>query len=231
MKRTRIVQLVATGFVLAFSHAAGAADGEALFKQCKSCHQIGEGAKNRVGPQLNEIFDRRAAGVEGFKYSKSMTRAGNDGLTWTATTLDAYIENPKALISGTRMSYKGMKDPEDRAALLEFLRTYTASPADIPESAPTAEGIDHSVDPTILAIQGDPEYGAYLSSECVTCHQIDGGDKGIPSITFWPEEDFVVAMHAYRSKIRPHPVMQMITSRLSDEEIAALAAYFKDPEQ
>jgi cytochrome c len=69
-----------------------------------------------------------------------------------------------------------------------------------------------------------------LASECSTCHQSSGGDDGIPSITQWPDEDFVVAMHAYKRKIRPHPVMQMMAGRLTDEEIAALAAYFKNLE-
>ncbi|WP_168199178.1 c-type cytochrome [Pseudorhodobacter turbinis] len=73
---------------------------------------------------------------------------------------------------------------------------------------------------------GDPEYGAYLSAECATCHQRDGSFDGIPSITNWPEEDFMAAMFAYRAKQRPHPVMQMLAARLSDEEIAALAAYY-----
>ena len=77
---------------------------------------------------------------------------------------------------------------------------------------------------------GDPDYGEYLASECKTCHQQSGADDGIPSITHWPEEDFVVAMHAYKQKVRPHPVMQMMAGRLTDEEIAALAAYFKDLE-
>jgi cytochrome c len=80
--------------------------------------------------------------------------------------------------------------------------------------------------PEILAIEGDLAYGEYLSAECTTCHQVNGTDDGIPSITGWPDEDFVVAMHAYKEKIRPHPVMQMMASRLSNEEIAALAAYF-----
>jgi cytochrome c len=80
----------------------------------------------------------------------------------------------------------------------------------------------------VLAIVGDPAYGEYLSSECSTCHQRNGSDQGIPSVTGWPTEDFVVAMHAYKEKIRPHPVMQMMAGRLSDEEIAALAAYFAD---
>ncbi|MFN4130528.1 MAG: c-type cytochrome [Paracoccaceae bacterium] len=201
--------------------------GAALFDgQCKVCHQIGMGATNRVGPVLSNIFGRRAGTVPGFPYSKSITRMGNDGLTWTLQTLDAYIENPKALMSGTRMNYRGMSDATDRADLMAFLRDYSDQPANIPEAEPTARKTEPDLDPSILALEGDPEYGAYLSSECSTCHRRDGADEGIPSITQWPAEDFVVAMHAYKSKLRPHPVMQMMAGRLSNDEIAALAAYF-----
>ncbi|WP_248304728.1 c-type cytochrome [Breoghania sp. L-A4] len=73
---------------------------------------------------------------------------------------------------------------------------------------------------------GDPEYGAYLASECVTCHQASGADDGIPSITNWPPDEFTRALHAYKNKTRDNPVMQLIASSLSDEQIAALAAYF-----
>lgn len=119
-----------------------------------------------------------------------------------------------------------MKDADDRRDLIAFLRGYSASPADIPESAPTAAARDPELDPAILAIEGDPAYGEYLASECVTCHQAGGADDGIPSIVGWPVEDFVTAMHAYKSEHRPHPVMRMIAGRLSEEEIAGLAAYF-----
>tara|TARA_R110002124_G_scaffold194858_2_gene361883 strand:+ start:754 stop:1416 length:663 start_codon:yes stop_codon:yes gene_type:complete len=205
-----------------------AENGQKVFRKCTSCHQVGADAKDRVGPQLNGIFGRAAGAIEGYKYSKSMRRAGDDGLIWTLETLDAYIENPKALVSKTRMNFRGLDDPQDRADLLAFLRDYSDNPADIPEAEPTAEA--HMLDPAILAIEGDAEYGAYLAGECTTCHQGDGADRGIPSITHWPTEDFVVAMHAYKSKLRPHPVMQMMAGRLADEEIAALAAYFKDLE-
>lgn len=213
--------------------SAGAEDigdaerGATLFaRQCAACHQIGEGAVNRVGPKLNRLFGRRAGSVPDFTYSKSLARMGADGLTWTLETLDAYIENPKALVSGTRMNYRGMKDPESRTALLAFLRDWSDSPQNIPESEPTARKTDPDLSPQILALEGDPDYGEYLASECQTCHQVDGSDQGIPSITSWPTEDFVVAMHAYKQKLRPHPVMQMMASRLNNEEIAALAAYF-----
>lgn len=204
--------------------------GADVFKKCTSCHQIGEGAENRVGPHLNGIFGRAAGSVAGAKYSKSMARAGDDGLIWTEKTLDAYIENPKALVSKTRMSFRGIADVEERSHLLAFLRAYSDDPSNIPEAEPTATGTNHDLDPAILAIQGDPEYGEYLASECKTCHQISGANDGIPGISGWPTDDFAVAMHSYKRKLRPHPVMQMMAGRLSDEEIAALAAYFRDLE-
>ena len=215
------------------AHAAEFGDperGAKVWKKCKSCHKVGEGAGNGVGPHLNEVFGRKAGSVEGFRYSKGMLREGADGLTWTPDKLDVYLENPKSLVSKTRMNFRGLEKPEDRADVLAYLRQFSANPQDIPESAPTAAASDPDVDAAILAIAGDRDYGEYLSSECTTCHQATGADKGIPSITGWPIEDFVVAMHAYKVKHRPHPVMQMMASRLSDEEIASLAVYFEGVE-
>ncbi|WP_299614963.1 c-type cytochrome [uncultured Tateyamaria sp.] len=204
--------------------------GEKVFQQCKGCHQVGAGAKHRSGPHLNGLFGRKAAGLDDFRYSKSFQRAGAGGLEWHADTLDVFLENPRAMASGTRMSFRGIKNADDRANLIVYLRTFSDDPANIPEADPTAQALDHDLDPAILALKGDPEYGEYLSGECTTCHQAAGGDDGIPSITLWPEDQFVVAMHAYKNKQRNHPVMQMIAGRLADDEIAALAAYFKDLE-
>ncbi len=200
--------------------------GGELFRQCSGCHQVGADARNGIGPHLNEVFGRRAGSVEDFRYSRSMERAGAKGLEWHLDTLSVFLERPRQIVPGTRMSFRGFDDADDRADVLAYLRSFSASPANIPEADPTATGKDHDVDPSILSIQGDVEYGAYLSSECTTCHQTGGEDKGIPSIVLWQEEDFVVTMHAYKSKRREHPVMNMIAGRLGDEEIAALAAYF-----
>lgn len=207
------------------------ARGETLFRQCKACHQVGPGASDRVGPHLNNLFGRRAGSHEGFPYSRDMIRAAAAGLEWHADTLHIYLENPKNLVSGTRMSFDGLSDARDRTDLLAYLRRFSADPSNIPEADPTATATDHTVAPEILAIVGDPDYGEYLSTECTTCHRADGGDSGIPSITLWPEEDFVIAMHAYKNEYRAHPVMQMIAGRLSDDEIAALAAYFGSLDQ
>jgi cytochrome c len=235
-RRRRAPSAAAALLLFALAAPAGRAEelgdadrGADLWAQCAACHQIGEGAAHRTGPHLNDLFGRRLGGLADYaRYSPGLLRAGADGLTWTAETLDAYLANPRALVTGTRMSFAGIDAPEDRADLVAFLRAYSASPADIPEAAPTARPADpdHPLDPAILAIRGDPAYGAYLSGECTACHRRDGETAGIPSITGWPEEDFVVAMHAYKNNLRRNPAMNMMASRLSDEEIAALAAYF-----
>lgn len=204
-----------------------AAHGATLFhQQCAACHQIGPQAEHRIGPALGGLYGRRAGSAPDYAYSKSMARMGADGLTWTRETLDSYLANPKSLVSGTKMAFDGLADPAERHAVLAYLRVYSDQPRDIPEAEPTALNTPPDLAPEILAIQGDPDYGAYLSSECSTCHQRDGSDQGIPSITQWPVADFVAAMHAYKAKLRPHPVMQMMAGRLSNDEIAALAAYF-----
>ncbi len=201
--------------------------GEVIYRRCSGCHEVGAGADNGIGPELNGIFGRAAASEKhGYAYSKGLKRMGADGLIWEFATLDAYIENPKALVSGTRMNFPGLKNPQDRADVLAYLRSFSDMPQNIPESSPTAFAPEVTLPPEVLAIVGDRDYGEYLASECLTCHQTDGDNDGIPAIIGWPTEDFVIAMHAYKRQIRPHPVMQMMATRLSDEEIAAVAAYF-----
>ncbi|MBU3259417.1 c-type cytochrome [Roseovarius sp. PS-C2] len=205
--------------------------GKEIFELCAGCHEVGRGAENGIGPHLNGLFGRNAGSVaEGFRYSEGLKRAGADGLVWHLDKLDAYLTHPKLLVSDTRMNFDGLEEPQDRADVLAYLRIYSDNPSNIPEADPTAIPAEVELPEDILALVGDAEYGEYLSSECKTCHQADGNDDGIPSITNWPQEDFVMAMHAYKRKIRPHPVMQMMAGRLSDEEIAALAAYFRDIE-
>ncbi len=219
--------------VLAVVAGTGAAEGigdaergQKIFAQCQMCHQVGADAESRIGPHLNGIFGRRAGAIEAYRYSEGLERAGADGLVWDIRTLDAYVENPRALVSGTRMNFAGLKSQTDRDDVLAYLRVFSDNPQNIPEAQPTARPSDPDLSPEILAIEGDIAYGEYLSSECLTCHQRDGSADGIPPIINWPTEDFIIAMNAYKQKLRPHPVMQMMATRLSDEEIAALAAYF-----
>lgn len=226
---TVLTWAVLCGIAQASEEAAPIGDperGKSLFRQCSACHEVGPGARHKSGPLLNGIFGRKVALFSDFRYSPAIVRARKDGMIWDLEHLDAYLENPRALVSGTRMSFRGLKDPQERRDVLAYLRQFSDNPQDIPEAEPTARKVEVELPPETLAIVGDPEYGEYLSSECTTCHQTDGAYDGIPSVVGWPQEDFVIAMHAYRRKIRPHPVMQMMAGRLSDEEIAALAAYF-----
>ncbi|KGB81679.1 MFS transporter [Rhodovulum sp. NI22] len=100
------------------------AEGEKVFKKCKACHQVGEGAKNRTGPVLNGVFGRTAGMVDGFKYSKVMAAAADDGVVWDHETLSAYLENPKAYLPKNKMSFAGLKKEEDRAAVIAYLRSF-----------------------------------------------------------------------------------------------------------
>ncbi len=205
---------------------ADAERGKALYRQCKRCHQVGAGAGHRIGPHLNDVFGRVAGSLRGFRYSPAMKTVGSGGLVWTGTTLDVFLSGPSALVPRTRMSFAGMAAADDRADLLAWLRGFSGARSGLPPAEPTATPEEYGLDPELLAIQGDPEYGAYLAGECITCHRADGTDQGIPSIVGWPPDDFVIALQAYKFGKRVHPAMQLVAGRLSDEEIAALAAHF-----
>ena len=109
--------------------------GEKVFKKCKACHAVGDGAKHRVGPELNDLFGRTAGGAEGYKYSKAMIEAGEGGLVWGDATLAEYLTKPKAMIKGTKMAFAGLKKEDDIANLTAYLKTFSAEEAAAAEPA------------------------------------------------------------------------------------------------
>ena len=201
--------------------------GEKLWRRCSACHEAGPGARNKAGPDLNNVFGRTAGTVEGFTYSKAMIDAGADGLVWQEDTLSAFLERPKTFVPKTKMTFPGFRDPQDRADVIAFLKPFSGAADDIARDSHLKIN-DPELPAAVLAIEGDREWGEYLSQTCVTCHQISGEDKGIPSITGWPKEAFMTAMFSYRDRFRENPVMQQVAGSLNNEEIAALAAYFSD---
>jgi cytochrome c len=100
------------------------AAGEGLWRQCRSCHQIGEGARNGTGPELTDVFGRHAGAVDGFRYSNALLGAGESGVVWDAETLDAYLADPRGFIPGNRMSFRGLRDADDRAAIIAYLQSF-----------------------------------------------------------------------------------------------------------
>lgn len=136
---------LALAALIAFSAPAFAEgdveSGEKVFKKCKACHMVGEGAKSRVGPALNDIFGM-VAGTQDFKYSKALVAKGEEGLVWTEETVGEYLEKPRAYIKGTKMSFAGLKKEEDREDVIAYLMQF--SPDYDPEAM--QEGADEEAE-------------------------------------------------------------------------------------
>lgn len=109
----------------ALAQEGDAEAGETVFRKCQACHQVGEDAKDRVGPVLNDIFGAQAGTREGFRYSDAMIEAGEEGLIWTAETLAEFLEKPRDYIKRTKMSFAGLRDEEDRADVIAYLAQFS----------------------------------------------------------------------------------------------------------
>lgn len=101
------------------------AKGEVAFKKCASCHQVGEGAKNRSGPVLNGVVGRSFAAVEGFKYSSVFQEAAAEGRVWDDAALTEFLAKPRAYLKGTRMSFAGFRDPAEIEAVIAYLKSFS----------------------------------------------------------------------------------------------------------
>ena len=101
--------------------AQDAAAGEIVFKKCKVCHQIGEGAHNMVGPVLNGVVGRPAGTYPGYNYSAANK---GSGLTWDEPTLTVYLHNPQAKVPGTKMTFPGLASEDDIKNVIAYLKTF-----------------------------------------------------------------------------------------------------------
>jgi cytochrome c len=103
--------------------AQDVAAGEKIFLQCRTCHQIGETAKNAVGPQLNGLFENRKAGAaEGYSYSPAYKNLADK--VWSEENFTTYIKDPRGVTPGTKMVYAGLKDEAQITNLIAFLKQY-----------------------------------------------------------------------------------------------------------
>lgn len=116
--------------------AMDATKGAKVFKKCTSCHSADQGGANKTGPNLWNIVGQAAGGQADFKYSSALRNAG---ITWDYEALDSFLTKPKKYLPGTNMGYNGIKKDEDRAALIEYLRTNAPTPQDRPAPAANIE--------------------------------------------------------------------------------------------
>ncbi len=115
--------------VLAMLADADLDRGRKVAKKCAACHSIDKGGANKIGPHLWGVVGRPKGAAEGFSYSDAIKGLGGN---WSFEDLDHFLANPKSFVSGTKMSFAGVKNPEDRAALIAFLRTLSDSPLALP---------------------------------------------------------------------------------------------------
>ena len=117
--------------------------GARVVRRCTSCHTLEQGGGALQGPNLYDIVGRSAAAVDGFSYSSAMVDYGQN---WTYENLDNFIANPRSEISGTAMSFAGLRGDEDRANLLAYLSTLSDNPAAFPDPLPPVEAEAHGDD-------------------------------------------------------------------------------------
>ncbi|HMT40359.1 MAG TPA: cytochrome c family protein [Sphingorhabdus sp.] len=109
----------ATDAVEAAPAATAEISGEKSFAKCTACHKVEKGAPNGVGPNLHGIVGKAVASTEGFAYSTAMKAKGGN---WDEATLDAYLENPRKVVPGTKMAFAGINNAEERTALIAWLK-------------------------------------------------------------------------------------------------------------
>jgi cytochrome c len=113
--------VIASSAAISAAQAQDVAAGKTSFNKCMACHAIGEGAKNKVGPELNGLNGRKSGTAEGYSYSDANK---NSGITWNEAQFKEYIKDPKAKIPATKMVFAGIKNEKEASDLWAYLAQY-----------------------------------------------------------------------------------------------------------
>ena len=103
--------------------------GKKIFKKCAACHSIIKGGKNKIGPALYNVVERKVGGVADYKYSKALTAYDKN---WTFEELNGFLKKPAKYIKGTKMAYAGLRKEKDRASVIKYLNQNSDSPVPLP---------------------------------------------------------------------------------------------------
>ena len=121
MLKKLMVSVLALAASSGIAFAGDVAAGQTVFKKCATCHDVGETARNKVGPLLNGLEGRNAGTIPGYNYSGANT---DSGIVWGEATFKEYIKDPKAKIPGTKMVFPGIKNEKEADDLWSFLQQY-----------------------------------------------------------------------------------------------------------
>ena len=119
---TKVVEKVDIAQLLSLGDLA---HGEKVFKKCSACHMIASGGKNMIGPNLWGVIGRTAGSISDYKYSKAMVAYAKP---WSFEEMDGFLIKPKDWIKGTKMSFAGLKNAKERAAVILYMNENTDSP-------------------------------------------------------------------------------------------------------
>ena len=117
-----------SGDIMALLASANVADGKKIFKKCAACHSIAKDGGNKIGPALWGVLGRKAGSVADYKYSKAMTAYGKP---WSFEEMNGFLTKPKDWLKGTKMSFVGLKNAKDRAAIILYMNENTDTPLPI----------------------------------------------------------------------------------------------------
>ena len=114
-----------SGNIMTLFASTSVDDGAKVFKKCIACHSIAQGGGNKIGPTLWGVLGRKAGSISDYKYSKAMAAHGK---TWSFDEMNNFLIKPKDWIKGTKMSFAGLKNAKDRAAVILYMNENTDNP-------------------------------------------------------------------------------------------------------
>jgi len=117
-----------SGNIMALFASVSAAEGAKVFKKCAACHSIAEGGANKIGPALWGVIGRKSGSVADYKYSKALAAHGKN---WSFEEMNGFLIKPKEWIKGTKMSFAGLKNAKDRAAVILYMNENSSNPLPI----------------------------------------------------------------------------------------------------
>lgn len=198
MRRSHIATLLAltlATFALPVQ-AQDAAAGEQVFRKCKSCHQIGDGAKNKAGPVSTTVFGRVAGAIDGFRYGKSMVAAGNAGLVWSEENIFNYLLSPKDFLRAfladpkakAKMTFR-LKDEQDRRDVITYLASFIMASAEPANGFCVSNNSDKTHIFTVDAGDAGRDVQELAPSEILCIAESDTPLKGFVSVFQSIEDD------------------------------------------